>query len=144
MDVERKPDAIAIFAFLQGIRLRGGAERMVKAMRTGCRVLHCEARATGRWHGIPAVLQFLWSLWIEQCGVYFHPTDKDPSVGAPDLHPTDKDPSVGAPDRKTPLDRIGSAAHQLENRYSLSLTVYHQNCRDKLSRACPVCGSLSV
>jgi hydrogenase expression/formation protein HypE len=26
-----------------------------------------------------------------------HPTDKDPSVGAPGLHPTDKDPSVGAP-----------------------------------------------
>ena len=51
-----------------------------------------------------AVLQFLWSLWIEQCGVYFHPTDKDLSVGTPD--------------RKTPLDRIGFALHQLENRYS--------------------------
>ena len=24
---------------------------------------------------------------------------------------------AGAPDRKTPLDRIGSALHQLENRY---------------------------
>jgi hypothetical protein len=31
-----------------------------------------------------------------------HPTDKDPSVGAPDLHPTDKNPSVGAPDLARP------------------------------------------
>ncbi len=50
-----------------------------------------------------AVLQFLWSFWIEQCGVYFHPSDENLSPGAPD--------------RKTPLDRIGSALHQLENRY---------------------------
>ena len=54
---------------------------------------------------ITAVLQFPWSLWIEQCGVYFHPCDEDPSQGTPE--------------GKTPLDRIGSALHQLENRYSL-------------------------
>ena len=52
---------------------------------------------------IRAVLQILWSLWIEQCGVYFHPSDENLSPGAPG--------------RKTPLDRIGSALHQLENRY---------------------------
>ena len=51
-----------------------------------------------------AVLQFLWSYWIVQCGVYFHPSDENLSPGAPG--------------RKTPLDRIGFALHQLENRYS--------------------------
>ena len=39
-----------------------------------------------------------------QCGVYFHPSDENLSPGAPG--------------RKTPLDRIGFALHQLENRYS--------------------------
>jgi hypothetical protein len=51
-----------------------------------------------------AVLQFLWSLWIEQWIVYFHPS-KQQSL-------------AGAPEGKTPLDRIGSALHQLENRYN--------------------------
>src|SRR5208337_5629067 len=51
---------------------------------------------------VTAVLQFLWSFWIEQCGVYFHPSDENLSPGAPD--------------RKTPLDRIGSPIGVERNR----------------------------
>ena len=52
---------------------------------------------------VTAVLQFLWSLWIEHWVVCFHPS-KQQSL-------------AGDPGGKTPLDRIGSALHQLENCY---------------------------
>jgi hypothetical protein len=51
-----------------------------------------------------AVLQLLWSLWIEQCGVYFHPSKQQLLA-----------PRFATPEMKTPLGRIGSALHQLEN-----------------------------
>jgi len=49
---------------------------------------------------------------MEQCGVYFHPSDENLSPGAQG--------------RKTPLDRIGSALHQLENRYRADVLITWQ------------------
>ncbi len=44
------------------------------------------------------------------------PASNNRLLGTPECHPSDKDLSPGTPEGKTPLDRIGCALHQLENR----------------------------
>ncbi|MGB7547241.1 MAG: hypothetical protein WBM14_05795, partial [Terracidiphilus sp.] len=40
------------------------------------------------------------------------------------FHPRDKDPSLGTPERKNPLSRCGFALHQLENRYNRAIAAH--------------------
>jgi hypothetical protein len=69
---------------------------------------------------------------IVRGGVYFHPTDEDLSVGAPDLHPTDEDLSAGAristPQTKTCLWGPGSE----------KATQHHTYCSVQNRRPCSV------
>ena len=70
---------------------------------------------------------------------FFHPSDKDPSLGTPSHHPSDKDPSLGTPSHH-PSDEdlsLGTPAHHPSDEDLSPGTPAHHPSDEDLSPGTP-------